>query len=184
MYAGSPSQTAKEARREAIMSLGCFGLFMSVFYLVGFGILGYALWSAWRSTQAAAWPTTPGTIKELSLQENSDSEGTSYEVKVKYAYMVDGVAYEGSRLAFGYTASSGKQAHNQIHQKLKNAKTVAVRYDPSDPSVSCLSFGMHRSIQIGLAVAFTWLAFVFGFTLIWWMLSRDDNVLLNNLSVP
>lgn len=60
---------------------------------------------------------------------------------------------------------------------------MSVRYDPSSPSVSCLSFGLHRSIQITLAFAVTWLLFVFGFTLLFWLFSRRDGVLLNNLSV-
>jgi hypothetical protein len=163
--------------------MGCFTAFISIFYLVGFGLLGFGMWSARRSTQAATWPTAPGTITRLEVHENSDSDGSTYEVKVQYTYTVDGVAYEGSRLAFGYAASSGKDAHDEIHRKLKEAKTVAVRYDPSDPSVSCLSFGLHRSIQLTLAFAVTWLAFVFGFTLLWWLFSRPDAVLLENLSV-
>lgn len=82
--------------------------------------------------------------------------------------------------AFGSSASN---AHNAIFQRLKEAKGVNVRYDPSAPSVSCLSFGLHRSIQIMLAFAFTWLLFMIGFTLLFWLLSQRDPVLLNNLSV-
>jgi hypothetical protein len=160
-----------------------FIVFISVFYLVGFGILGYGVWSARRSTQAANWPTTPGTITQLSIQENSNADGSTCEVKVQYTYTVDGIAYEGSRLAFGYSGSSGKEAHDEIHRKLKEAKGVTVRYDPSDPSVSCLSFGLHRTIQIMLAFAVTWLAFVFGFTVLWWLFSCSDTVLLDNLLV-
>jgi hypothetical protein len=163
--------------------MGFFTIFISVFYLVGIGILGYGVWSARRSTQAATWPTTPGTINQLSIQENSDADGSTYEVKIQYKYMVDGVAYEGSRLAFGYSGSSGKEAHDEIHRKLKEAKGVTVRYNPSDPSVSCLSFGLHRTIRIALAFAFTWLAFVIGFTVLWWLFSCSDTVLLDNLSV-
>jgi hypothetical protein len=164
--------------------MGCFALFISVFYLVGFAILGYSLWNARRSTQAAGWPTTPGTVTHLAIEEKSDSEGgTTYKVNVRYTYTVDGVGYEGDQLAFGYVASSGREAHDEIHSKLKNARQIAVRYDPSDPAVSCLSFGLHRSIQLGCAFAITWLAFVIGFTLIVLLASRGDNVLLENLLV-
>jgi hypothetical protein len=165
------------------LPLGCFAAFISIFYLVGFWLLGYGLWSARRSTQAAVWPTTPGTITQLEVREDSDGDGVSYEVKVRYTYTVAGVAYEGSRLAFGYGGSSGREVHDEIHRKLKEAKTVAVRYDPADPSVSCLSFGLHRSIRIALAFAVTWLLFVIGFTLLFWMFSRRDTILLENLSV-
>ena len=139
--------------------------------------------SARLSTQAAAWPTSPATITSLKVHEYSDGDDASYEVKVQYTYTVDGAAYKGSRLAFGYTGNSEREAHEKIYGKLQHAKAVAVRYDPRDPSVSCLSFGLHRSILIMLAFAFTWLAFVFGFTLLMWMSSHGDTVLLNNLSV-
>jgi hypothetical protein len=175
--------SAVEGHWGVKVGIGCFAVFISVFYVVGFGLLGYSLWSALRSTQAGAWPTTPATIKSLEVRENSDSDGSTYEVKVQYTYTVDGVAHEGTRLAFGYGGSSGREAHDEIHRRLKDAKSVAVRYDPADPSVSCLSFGLHRSIQITLAFAVTWLLFVFGFTLLFWLFSRRDTVLLDNLSV-
>lgn len=161
----------------------CFVLFISLFYVVGFWLLGHGLWSARRSTQAAAWPTAPATITNLEMQTKSDSDGSTYEVKVQYTYAVDGVPYEGSRLAFGYGASSGPEAHQEIHRKLSEAKAVAVRYDPDNPSVSCLSFGLHRSIRITLAFGVTWLAFVIGFTIIWCLFSCRDAVLLENLTV-
>lgn len=163
--------------------MGCVTVFMSVFFLIGFGVLGYGIWSARRSTQAAAWPTVPGTITQLSVQENSDSDGNTYEVKVRYMYKVDGVVYQGSRLAFGYAGSSGREAHDEIHRKLQGANTITVRYNPSDPSVSCLSFGLHRSIQVILVFAVTWLVFVLGLALFVWILSRSDRVLLDNLSM-
>jgi hypothetical protein len=162
---------------------GCFAVFISVFYVVGFGLLGYGLWSARRSTQAAAWPTAPATITSLEVRENADSDGSTYEVQVQYTYTVDGVAYDGSRLAFGYARSSGREAHDEIFRRLKEARAVSARYDPADPSVSCLSFGLHRSIQLTLAFAVTWLLFVIGFTLLFWLFSRRDVVLLENLSV-
>src|SRR5262245_15776010 len=101
--------------------MGCFAAFIGLFYLVGFGLLGYGVWSALRSTQVARWPTTPGTLTKVKLKENSDSDGSTYEVQVEYAYTVAGDAYNGSRLAFGYTASGGRQAHEEIYAALKAA---------------------------------------------------------------
>src|SRR5262249_17601824 len=164
-------------------SMGCFTIFISIFYAVGFGMLGFGIWSAWRSTQAAHWPTVPGTVSSLDLQTNSDSDGTTYQVQVAYKYTVTESAYHSSRLAFGYTGSSGRDAHAEIYEKLKSAKSVDVHYDPEDPASAVLSFGMHRSIQFVLIFAITWLAFMVGFTLIWWLSLTSDNVLLQNLSV-
>ena len=161
-----------------------FMLFMSVFYISGFGMLAYALWSVKKSTAAAAWPTTPGIVKNAEIKSSSDSDGdTTYEVKVAYSYKIGGQEYTGDRLAYGYTASSGQEAHQEILNKLKAAKAIDVRYDPTDFAASTLSYGIHRSIQFVLAFAVTWLLFTCGFSLIWWIASRNDSVLLNNLSV-
>ena len=161
-----------------------FTIFISIFYAVGLGILGYALWSARRSSIAADWPVAPGKVETCSVESGSDSDGgTTYEVKVQYKYSVGGNEFTGTRLAFGYAASNGQEGHQQICDKLRNAKSIDVRYDPNDPSVSTLSFGIHRSIQFMVAFAITWLAFVVGFTVIWWVASRSDDVLLRNLMV-
>lgn len=162
--------------------MACFVAFIGLFYVVGFWLLASALWSAWRSSRASNWPTVPAAITRVEVKENPNSDGETYEVEVRYTYTVNGVAYEGSRLAFGYEASSNRLTHDEIHHKLKEAKAVNVRYDPSDPTVSCLSFGLHRSIQVKLAFAVTWLVFMAGFTLLFWLFSRSDTVLLDNLA--
>lgn len=156
--------------------LGCL-------YVIGFAMLGSTLWGAWQSTQAAGWPTTAATITALELHDDNDGEATTHEVKVQYTYSVDGQAYAGSTLAFGYCASSGRKAHDDIFQRLKQAKGVSVRYDPANPSVSCLSFGLHRTLQVLFAFAVTWLSFLMGVSLILWLFSWPDSVLLNNLLV-
>ncbi|MEM6471335.1 MAG: DUF3592 domain-containing protein [Planctomycetota bacterium] len=158
-----------------------FVAFISIFYAVGFGLLGYSLTSMKRSTEAAAWPAVAGRIVSCDLESNSDGDGTTYEVKVSYSYKVGGRELTNDVLAFGYSGSSGHESHREILEKLKAAKTVEVRYDPDSPETSALSFGFHRSIQFTLAFAVTWLLFVVGFSIIWWVASRSDDVLLRNL---
>jgi len=164
-------------------AIGCFVAFISVFYIIGFAILGSAIRSTWRSTVAAHWPTTQGSVTDLDLKEHPDSDATTYGVHVRYAYTVDGVAHEGSRLAFGYGASSGRRQHDEIYQKLKRAKTVSVRYNPANPKMSCLSYGMNNSIWFKLIFSMIWLGFCVGFTWIMWLFSGSDDVLLKNLLV-
>ena len=159
-------------------------LFFGLISAVGFYALGAGRWNARRSMRVADWPTTPGTITQISVDEKSDGDGSTYKVNVQYTYTVDGVAHEGSRLAFGYDESNDREAHDEIYQKLKDARMVDVRYNPSNPSESCLSFGIHRSIQMTLAFGVMWLAFTSGFALIFWLYFRSDYVLLNNLSIP
>ena len=161
-----------------------FILFISVFYLVGFGLLGYGIRSAIRSNAAASWPTTSGSVVDVELERREGNDaGTVYEVKVNYTYTINGMLLKGTTLAFGYAASSGLEAHEAIYEKLKNSQSVEVRYDPSDPTSSVLSYGMHLTIRFTLAFAITWLAFVIGFTVLWWLGTRNDDVLMQNLLV-
>jgi len=165
------------------MGIGCFAIFSIPFYVIGIGILGQGLWEARRSARAASWPAASGTIKSIEVREDRNNEGATYSVHVQYAYTVEGVSYEGSRLAFGYGGSNNRRVHEEIGDKLRDAKSVAVHYDPSKPSESCLSFGVHRTIQFTLVFAITWLMFLLGFTACVLLWDHSDSVLLENLSI-
>lgn len=164
-------------------------VFLGLFYVLGFGILGHALWLAWRSTEAAGWPTAPGTLVKLALQTDpGDADpqtGTSptYHIDVAYSYAVAGHTYEGSQLALGYTGSANLDSQTAIQRKLEEAASVLVHYNPADPSSAVLSFGLHRSIRCELVFALTWLAVVFGFSLLWLLGTQPDSILLENLTV-
>jgi hypothetical protein len=160
-----------------------FTIFIAIFYLVGALVLAFGLRAAWRSSQAAGWPTVPGKLTKAELKTESDGEGTTHEVQVEYTYQVAGQQYHGSRLAFGYGASSGYEAHAQLLEKLKAAHSVDVRYAPGDPATACLSCGIHRSLQCLLVFSLFWLGFTAGFHLLWWLGTASDTVLLRNLSV-
>ncbi|MDJ1182757.1 DUF3592 domain-containing protein [Roseofilum casamattae] len=159
------------------------GLFLSIFYLVGFGVLWYSINSAQKSIQASQWPSTMGTLEKVSLHENLDDDSSTYEVRVEYRYSVMGQTYTSSRLAFGYTGSSGRKQHQEILKKLQNASVINVRYNPNNPATSVLSFGIHRSIKFLFAFAITWLSFVVGITLIIWIDSQSDRTLLDNIDI-
>src|SRR6056297_749203 len=159
----------------------CFGLFISIFYAIGFGLL-YSGIKAYRASGAAAtWPTTIATLDSCSMETYSDEDGKSYSVRVEYRYHVGGKEYRSDQLAVGYSGSGNERTHQQILDKLQQAEVVMTRYNPGDPGFSVLSHGTHQSIQLTLAFAITWLAFVFGFTALVWLMSRTDQVLLQNI---
>ncbi len=89
-------------------------LFFALFLAVGLGILGFGLRSLSLSKQAAGWPTTTGRIVSSDFVTDSDGDGTTYQTKLRYDYAVAGRGYEGERIAFGYSASSGRAFHREI----------------------------------------------------------------------
>lgn len=161
----------KQSRRFSI-------IFDGGFCAIGFGLILSSLLIARQSIRAANWPTTPATILQIEL-----TEGETYAVEVDYQYTVKGISYVGTRLAFGYKGDSNREAHDEIFRKLKAAKTVAARYNPADPSESCLSYGLPRSVIFQFIFGVIWLGFCIGFTLDHVLPPGDDSILAKNLSV-
>lgn len=149
-----------------------FLVLIGIFYAIGIGGLWYSLHLIKRSQQPAGWPLAVGTIESCDLDSHidydDDGEVTFYQVKVNYSYTVGGRELMNDVLVFGYCATNSQKVHQEIFDKLAAAHTVQVRYDPSDPQTSVLSFGVHRSIWLSLAFAILWLLLVSGFTIIWW----------------
>lgn len=160
-----------------------FAAFISIFFVVGFGLLGYGVHSFYRGRQALSWPPAEGRLLECRLQNNSDSEGTAWEVVVRYSYSVAGRAFEGKRVAFGYSGSSTQEEHQEIYDKLRSGSRVMVRYDPSNPSESVLAAGFNRSTFVLLAFAVTWLLFTTGFTVLWTTSSGRDARILEQIEI-
>lgn len=155
-----------------------------VLYLVGFWSLGSGVWGVWQATQPAAWPTAPAKIRHAQLVVGSDAEGdTLYRVEVAYTYVVGGVEYEGSRVAFGYSGGYTREGHDALFQKIRDAKTIAARYDPANPAESCLSHGVHSSVGFNLWFAGGWLVLTAGVTALMFLFSRRDAALIDNIAV-
>jgi len=129
-----------------------------------------------RSRRAAKWPTVPATVTRVEVVKGDDV----YSVEVAYTYSVGGVEYVGTRLAFGYGASSERAEHDEIFEKLRAAKTVAARYDPENPAESCLSCGVNKYIRLLVIVGAWFTAIAVGLTAFFSTTGRG--VLLRNLA--
>jgi hypothetical protein len=186
MLCNATSPELKRKRKmKNTMGILAFGLFVSLFFIVGFGILGFAGYSLYKSKQAEGWPTADGKIVSCKLKENIDSEGNSYQVDAKYTYWANGKTWEGSKIAFGYSGGSGRQVHQEITDRLKNASGIRVRYNPSKPSEAVLACGVNRSIITLFIFGLTWTVFTTGFTLLFALGWGSDNHILNTLiTVP
>ena len=156
-------------------------IFFSVFFGIKFLKQDHGLYSLRMSYLAKHWPTTRGRITHCEVKESKDSKTTAYEAVVKYSYKVAGVAYEGDRIAYGYSASCLRSAHQEIADRLTGVKTVLVRYDPKDVSRSVLTYGLNRSTILMLVFGGTWTVFVAGLTLLCSTLMQSDYGILHTL---
>jgi hypothetical protein len=160
-----------------------FGIpILTLLFATGIGVLGYSLHVLRAARAAGSWPTTPGKILRCEVVESRGTKGgLKYETKVEYSYTVAGASYTGTRLAYGYEAGSGREAHQEIADRLTGAKGVVVRYDPADAASAVLSYGLNRStvIRFVLGVAFT--VFITGIIVVWYLGSQRDTGLLRTL---
>lgn len=145
-----------------------------LFYLVGFGLLVFALNSFVEGRHTGAWPTTEGRMAECRFEESPQVGGTPmYEVKVRYNYSVAGRNFEGNRLAVGYSRSSNFASHRAIYDRLQHASRVRVSYDPADPGNSVLEPRTNRGGRFGvLAFAVFWLLLISAYTYSWRVSTR------------
>lgn len=139
-------------------------IFLCIFFAIGFGITGRALFLIWKAKKAEAWPATRATLHSCALEEIQGGEGIEYRVTVDYSYRVGGKPYRGERLAFGYEKSGDRKKHEKIIEKLNKALVVAVRANPANPSEAVLAYGTDRAAFTMLVGGITWLLFVTGFT--------------------
>lgn len=118
------------------------------FLATGWGLFLAGGVAVWRARRALSWPTTSGRVLRSALKISRDAEGETRSVEVRYAYEVDGRAYESSRIAFGYAGGLGTEYQMRIHEKLPEGARVAVRYDPANPKRATLSAGAHSAAWV------------------------------------
>lgn len=158
-------------------------LFFGLFLAIGVGILGFGLRSMDMSKKAASWPTVQGQITASNFEVDRDSEGDTYKTKISYSYNVLGQELTGKKIAFGYSGSSSEKFHRDIHNALPINTSVAVRYDPSDPSRAVLSYGVNQSIKFLLLFGAVWTMFTCGMIAMFWMSGQGADTLLGNMVI-
>jgi hypothetical protein len=103
---------------------------------------------AWSAVQSVNWPTADGRIisSEIDSQSNHASRRTTdrrtYIATVRYRYSVDGESYEGTRIAFDELHSYDTREQAQaVLDNFENQRSIAVYYDPTDPTNAALITG-------------------------------------------
>ena len=157
--------------------------FFALFLLIGLAMLGFAGRAWWKSTQVEQWPSVEGELLQRSLDENSDSDGSTWKVNVRYAYTVAGRRHEGDRVAFGYVGSSGRASHEAIYDKLMHGDRVRVRYNPADPAEAALAHGLNKSTLMLAMFGLVWTGFTLGLMVLIHLGNSADTALIDRLIV-
>lgn len=124
--------------------------FCSIFILIGAGLMTSSLLQVVEGTRASAWPAAVGTIKTAELKQHRAKKGHTTELKVTYAYTVDGREYVGDVIHPCYAATSHDPDHAKLAELLRPGTQVRVRYRPDAPQRSCLATGLFTGSLIGV----------------------------------
>ncbi|NBV24898.1 MAG: DUF3592 domain-containing protein [Proteobacteria bacterium] len=148
--------------------------FCSIFIIVG----GCLMVSAGRKivlgAKARHWPQTTGQVLSVESKDTSDSESSSREIRVRYAYRVGGHDYESSTIHPTYGSSSFEQAHRGLESLLRSTQQVRVYYDGSQPSRSTLSVGFYSCSLASFFGGFIFFGAGVGFLLTFWFALAGD----------
>ena len=86
-------------------------------------------------------------------------------------------------IAFGYVGSSGRDAHQAIHDALSRSDRIGVRYNPGNPSESALAYGLNRSTVMLMVFGIVWTFFTLGLATLFWLGESRDVALVERLIV-
>jgi Protein of unknown function (DUF3592) len=151
--AGTPSAALSERAAGlrpgagAALLSGFFGLFLAAG--LGVGIPFFAL-PAWRTVQARSWIETPCTILHSAVRAHSDSDSTTYDVEVLYAYRIAGRDYKSSRYHFLGGSSSGRAAKDAAVARYPEDSRAVCYVNPADPTDAVLVRELTAEYWIGL----------------------------------
>lgn len=158
--------------------------FVVVFYGAGIFIASSIIPSVVASRQAGGWPTVQGVIKSSALHEVQASKGgRRYLAIVEYDYDVNGTAFVNHAVAHGYQSTRNQVSHQAIVDLLPESTTVAVRYDPANPQISVLSYGIHRSLVHSLGFLIVWFSLVTLFALGSLSGNSIDRTLIDSITI-
>ncbi len=120
-------------------------------------VVGLLLWAGYRIYMAKTtenWPTTQGTITEVSYEKVSHKEASqggtrgeiSYTVYIpilSYEYGVDGRKYTSDRVAYTDIVAGNLRDLNLFLRKYRRGMPITVYYSPRNSSKSVLVPGIN-----------------------------------------
>lgn len=120
---------------------------MNMLYGIAMTAAGIICFIIGRNTLKTAraskkWPAVQGKITSSgTAQMNTLQGGPAYAASVKYEYEVDGKKYNADRISMGQYGTGGGGHAKAEAAKYPAGKTVAVHYDPQNPSQAVLEPG-------------------------------------------
>jgi hypothetical protein len=131
-----------------------------------------------RACASDAWPPTAGTLlhAELLSRKADDGPGDVFKLDVRYAYEVDGMRHESTRIGYYFSEwGSVRDEYDGYLRILQESKPLAVFVNPDDPRDAVLvpgALGLGPGMLIALSALIV-AAPIAGIFAIWWNFWRE-----------
>ncbi len=129
----------------------CGGLAGVVFFFLSILLFVNIIRDKQKAQASLSWPSVEGKIMEqrVSRSEVHDEDGVhiSYTPEVVFEYTVEGLSFQGQRIAFGSEPSfSSHRKAEAFLAAYPEDRAIMVYYNPEDPSDAVLSQTMRSFI--------------------------------------
>jgi hypothetical protein len=97
-----------------------------------------------KSVQAKNWKITKGKLTKWNIRHEEHSDGEVDIKEFQYAYKINGIHYEATRIGFGFpaVAVSTTFAENTLDKALASSPELNVYYHPTIQEKSVLTVGI------------------------------------------
>lgn len=116
--------------------------FFLIFLFLGLGMLHFGRKLEREARLASLWPVTTGQLEHCEVVQVPGigiEDPSSWELRLRYAYAVNGRSYHSTRYAFGYGDGRDDAPHRRIADALRRSPQLTVHYNPARPSEAVLS---------------------------------------------
>lgn len=129
---------------------GCLVVFFSIFALAGLaGFWAMTIRPSLAFVAARSWREASCVVLTSRVAESAGSKSTTYQVDVLYSYSVDGRSYQSRRYGLADSASSGRQAKEEIVASLPPGTRTTCWIDPADPGRAVISRSFSPAYLVG-----------------------------------
>jgi hypothetical protein len=138
--------------------------------LIGLAMTGFGIYFIALGNAARTWPEAEGRVVSTQIRSETSSSGDAtraqieasrrYYPEINYGWSVDGESYSGSRYQLGTTHAKYKTRTEAraAAAKYPEGSTIAVYFDPKDPSQAVLDRAMSAGVFVPLPLGLLFLA--------------------------
>lgn len=144
------SRKSADRRAEKGLGAGCLRLFFLPFFLIGMALVyGLSIHPMIKVFRAQSWEKIPCAINSSEVVSHSDSDGTTYSIKIVYQYNFDDRSYTSERYHFGTGSSSGRKGKQAVVDKYPPGSESYCFVNPSAPQEAVLDRGLRLEYGLG-----------------------------------